>query len=51
MFLVYTKNSKFSFYFFCSGKKLNFFPSHVTLILLSSASLVGIILGANIVCT
>ena len=48
MFLVFTKKSKFSFYFFLfRGKKLNFFRSHFSLILLGSVSLAGIILGAN----
>ena len=42
------KKSKFSFYFFFrKGKKLNFFPSQFSLILLVPACLVGIILGAN----
>ena len=38
------KKSKCSFYFFRQGEKLNFFPSHFSLILLGSARLVGIIL-------
>ena len=45
------KKSKFSFYFFRKGEKLNFFHSHFSLILLGSASLVGIILDVNTVCT
>ena len=45
------KKSKFSFYFFRYGERLNFFPRHFSLILLSSARLVSIILGANTVCT
>ena len=41
------KKSKFSFYFFHKGEKLYFFHGHFSLILLGSARLVGIILGAN----
>ena len=48
IFLVYTENSKFYFYFSLKGKNLFFFHRHFSLILLSSARLVGIILGANI---
>ena len=48
IFLVFTaKKNKCSFYFFRQGEKLNFFPSHFSLILLGSARLEGIILGAN----
>ena len=45
------QKSKFSFYFFRKGEKLNFFHSHFSLILPGSAGLVGIILGVNTVCT
>ena len=52
IFLVFTeKKSKFSFYFYRSEEKLNFFHSHFSLILLGSARLVGIILGVNAVFT
>ena len=52
LFLVFTeKKMKFSFYFFCKRKEPNSFHSHFSLILLGLACLVGIILGANIVCT
>ena len=50
IFLVFTlkKKSKFSSYFIpFKGKKNNFFPSHFSLILLGSAHIVGIKLGAN----
>ena len=48
IFLVFTeKKVNFLFIFFCYGEKLNFFHSHFSLILLGSARLVGIILGAN----
>ena len=46
IFLVCTKKGTF-FIFPLSGKKL-FFHRHFSLILLSSARLVGIIMGANI---
>ena len=45
------KKSKFSFYFSVKGEKLYFFPGHFSIILPSSARLVGIILSVNIVCT
>ena len=45
------KKSEFSFYFFRLGEKLNFLHSHFSLILLSSARLVGIISGVSAVCT
>ena len=41
------KKRKFSFYFFRKGEKLNCFHSHFSLIVLGSARLVGILLGAN----
>ena len=41
------KKSKFSFYFFRKGGKINFFYCHFSLILLGSARLVGVILGAT----
>ena len=47
IFLVFTDKSKFYFYFSLKGKSY-FFPRHFSLILLSSARLVGIILGENI---
>ena len=37
-----SKKSKFSFYFFRKGEKLNFFHCHFSLILPGSAGLVGI---------
>ena len=48
IFLVFTEKSKFYFYFSLKGKNLFPLPRHFSLILLSSARLVGIILGANI---
>ena len=42
------KKSKFSFYFFRRGEKLNFFHSYFSLILPGSADLVGLILGASL---
>ena len=48
IFLVFTEKSKFYFYFSLKGKNLFFFLRYFSLILLSSARLVGIILGANI---
>ena len=50
-FGIYQKKSKFSFYFLRRREKLNFFPSHFSIILLGSELLVGIILGGNKVCT
>ena len=44
------KKVNFLFIFSVKGKNLTFFHSHFSLILLSSARLVGIILGANYVC-
>ena len=43
------KKSKFSFYFFRRGEKLNFFHSYFSLILPGSAGLVGIILAYNVI--
>ena len=40
-FWYLTKKSKFSFYFFRKGEKLNFFHNRSSLILLGSARLVG----------
>ena len=52
IFLVFTeKKVNFLFIFFREGEALNFFPSHFSIILLSSAHLGGIILGVGIVCT
>ena len=39
------KKSKFSFYFFRQGEKLNFFPGHFSPIVLNAARLLSIILG------
>ena len=50
MLRIYRKKVNFLFIFSIKGK-INFFPSHFSLILLSSAHLVGIILGGNTVCT
>ena len=41
----------FLFIFSVKEKQTYFFPRHFSLILLSSARLVGIIFGVNIVCT
>ena len=51
MFGIYRKKVNFLFIFSVEGKKLNFFNSYFSLILPGSAGLVGIILGANCVCT
>ena len=52
IFLVFTeKKVNFLFIFFLFRGKRNFFHCHFSLILLGSARLVGIILGANVVCT
>ena len=52
IFLVFTEKKCIFFLFFTlRGKKLYFFPRYFSLILLSSARLVGIILGVNTVCT
>ena len=48
MFCYLPKKRKFSFYFFRSGEQLNFFPKHFSLILPSSARLVGIILVGSL---
>ena len=42
------KKRKFSFYFSRLGEKLNFFHSQFSFIWLSSARLVGIISGVNV---
>ena len=51
MFGIYRKKVSFLFIFSVKRKKLTFFPSHFSLILLISARLVGIIMGVNTVCT
>ena len=44
------KKANFVFIFFCEGNFFYCFPIHFSIILLSFARLVGIILGVNIVC-
>ena len=51
MYGIYRKKVNFLFIFTVKGKTVNFFHSHFSLILLGSTRLVGIILGANTVCT
>ena len=46
MFGICRKKVNLLFIFFVKGKKLNFFHSHFSLILLGSARLVCILLGA-----
>ena len=51
IFGIYQKKErKFCFYFYILKGK-NFFPSHSSLMLLSSARFGGIILGVNTACT
>ena len=45
-FWYLSKKVNFLFIFSIKGRKVNFFPSHFSLILLSSVRLMGIILGA-----
>ena len=50
MFGIYRIKVNFLFIFSVKGKKLNFFHSHFSLILLGSVHLLSKILGANTVC-